>query len=531
MASYTPYDTGSKAQNIKSTRTNKVGPAATLHSNIQKVSDYIKQHDATSFIKFDVNGFSLDTRDQNSFKHYAISMENQKTGVGQGNKFTIKIAYHKHFSNYSSINQLEYALGPIRAGSLMAYNNESINNTRKNLNKNKCTLQYGYLTNDNSLVSPKYVGLLLKYSVKANKQIVEYTLEGYAGEEATANNAIVNWYPNIIGMTKTQDSSGNNIPVGTLARKGTTVNNSGELIDELNNQYSGGITFQPYLALDCFLQDYNASVSNDSTRYYLLDCTDISNGRKRLSDDNALEPVHLSLCRNQTIMQYVEYCIGLFRYKNINTNTNNYAIQYLNQSAKTSESFVYSFVKDPNNDRVVYICVDTIINDNNNDNKIAYAFTGYATDNVLLIDYSLDYDGTVALALSDNYSEDENVINNLYIDRDGSIRAKASVTRDIFTAGEASEVLISKQNTWLDKVSIANKCSMTTFGLPFEISVGTVFKCGIYITDVLHHSSGNCYVTGVTDRISNSMFTTDFTMIRLPGRNNALLDNTVPGGG
>lgn len=525
---FTPYDTGSRAQNIKNLRTNKSGTASTLNSNITKVNNYIKQHDVTSFIKFEVNGFSLDTRDQDSFRHYAISMENQKTGVGQGNKFTIRIAYHKHFSNYSSINQLEYALGPLRAGSLIAYNSDNVGSTRRNLNKNKCTLQYGYLTTDNSLVSPKYVGLLLKYSVKANKQIVEYTLEGYAGEEVTANNAVVNWYPNIVGMTKSQDSDGNNVPVGELGRKGSTISDSKmeSLIDDLNNQYSGGITFQPYLALDCFLQDYNASVSSDSTKYYLLDCTDTSNGRKRLSDDDALEPVHLSLCRNQTIMQYAEYCIGLFKYKS----TTNYALKYLQQTTKTSERFVYNFVKDPNNDKIVYICVD-VIDDSDSDNRVAYAFTGYASDNSLLIDYSLNYDGTVALAISDNYTDSEDTTNNIYIDRDGSIRAKASISRDIFTASEASEVLISKQNTWLDKISIANKCTMTTFGLPFEISVGTVFKCGIYITDTLHHSSGNCYVTGIVDKISNNTFTTEFTMIRLPGRNNALLDNTVPGGG
>lgn len=524
----TPYDTGSKASSIKNSRTNKSGAIATLHSNIDKVNNYIKKHDVTSFIKFDVNGFSLDTRNTDSFKHYAISMENQKTGVGQGNKFIIKIAYHKHFSNYSSINQLEYALGPLRAGSLMAYTSSSISNTRTNLNKNKCTLQYGYITNDNSLISPKYVGILLKYSVKANKQIVEYILEGYTGIEATASNAIVNWYPNIVGMTKTQDSDGNNVPVGELALKGTKASDSKmeELIDELNNQYSGGITFQPYLALDCFLQDYNKSVSSDSTKYYLLDCTDTSNGKKRLSDNDALEPVHLSLCRNQTPLQYIEYCIGLFKYKT----TTNYAIKYLNQNSQTSERFVYNFVKDPNNNKVVYVCVDCI-DSNESDNKVAYSFVGYASDNALLIDYSLDYDGTVALAISDNYTDDEDATNNIYIDKDGSIRSKASITRDMFTAGEASEVLISKQNTWLDKISIANKCTMTTFGLPFEISVGTVFKCGIYITDTLHHSSGNCFVTAVTDRISNNIFTTDFTMIRLPGRNNALLDNTVPGGG
>lgn len=523
-SNYTPYDNGSRALELKNSRTNhSVNSISELGNKIELVNKHIGKHDTTAFIVFKVNGFELDTRSPDSFKHYAISMENQKTGVGQGNQFTIKIAYHKHFSNYSSINQLEYALGPLRAGSLFSYDINNMESAKKQLGRNECSLQYGYIEGGQNLVSPWYTGLLLRYSVTANKQIVEYTLEGFAGEQVMINT--VNWYPNIRDMDfiTLTDASGGVTRVGKAQIQ--TKNGQGKLSDtqlqeiatKLNTQYTGGITFQPYLALDCFLQDYNASVDANSTRYYLLDCTG-KQSPNNLSNDNTLEPVRMSLCRNQTPLQYIEYCISLFKYKT----TNNYAFQMLKQQQQTSERFVYTLVRDKNDSNVVYICVD-YIDSTDVDGKVAYKFTGYATDNNLLIDYNLNYDGTVALAIANNYSETNN--SAFYIGKDGVVRQKVSITRDMFVANELDEVLIAKQNSWLDKVAVANNVTMTTFGLPFEITVGTIFKCGIYITDTLHHTSGNCFVTKVTDKISNNMFTTEFNMIRLPGKNNDINEN------
>lgn len=523
-SNYTPYDNGSRALELKNGRTNhSVNSISELGNKIELVNKHIGKHDATAFIVFKVNGFELDTRSPDSFKHYAISMENQKTGVGQGNQFTIKIAYHKHFSNYSSINQLEYALGPLRAGSLFSYDINNMESAKKQLGRNECSLQYGYIEGGQNLVSPWYTGLLLRYSVTANKQIVEYTLEGFAGEQVMINT--INWYPNIRDMDfiTLTDASGGVTRVGKAQIQ--TKNGQGKLSDtqlqeiatKLNTVYTGGITFQPYLALDCFLQDYNASVDANSTKYYLLDCTG-KQSPNNLSNENTLEPVRMSLCRNQTPLQYIEYCISLFKYKT----TNNYAFQMLKQQQQTSERFVYTLVRDKNDSNVVYICVD-YIDSTDVEGKVAYKFTGYATDNNLLIDYNLNYDGTVALAIANNYSETNN--STFYIGKDGVVRQKVSITRDMFVANELDEVLIAKQNSWLDKVAVANNVTMTTFGLPFEITVGTIFKCGIYITDTLHHTSGNCFVTKVTDKISNNMFTTEFNMIRLPGKNNDINEN------
>lgn len=59
---------------------------------------------------------------------------------------------------------------------------------------------------------------------------------------------------------------------------------------------------------------------------------------------------------------------------------------------------------------------------------------------------------------------------------------------------------------------------MTTFGLPFEIPVGAIFKVVLYLGNKPHHTSGRCFVTGVTDRISDNAMTTQFSMVRLPGK-------------
>ncbi len=193
-------------------------------------------------------------------------------------------------------------------------------------------------------------------------------------------------------------------------------------------------------------------------------------------------------------------------------------IQYLKQQQQTQERFIYNLVRDPDNDNQILICIDYLDSSEVDDAQIAYKFYGYNPSNVLMIDYNLNYDGTVALAISDNY--DDNISDNaIYVGSDGALRARVSITRDMFVAAEVDDVLIAKQNTWLDKVSVANNCTMTTFGLPFEISVGTVFRCGLYISETLHHTSGNCFVTGIVDKIENNMFTTSFTMIRLPGKN------------
>lgn len=519
--SYKPYDfDGSKNPEYKNNNTNhKSENIQNLNTNIGYVNDYLKnKHDMTSFIKFSIGdknnpSFSLNTADLDSFNHYAISLENQKTGVGKGNQFKLKIAYHKHFSNYQDINKLEAALAGVKKNSLMR---EEFSGA-KNIKKNQCYLQYGYLVNNNRLQSPEYIGTILKYTVTANQQIVQYTLEGFSGEQTSSSN-VVNWYPNVVGSDSVGTLLGKTRRAVMTLRDKASSNQLAEdavedFINDLDKQYSGGITFNPFFLLDIFFQDYNQNVAAEGgSKYYLLDCTGKS---EHLGSVDVLEPVHAVLCKGQTPLQYAEYLISLFKYK-----TDNFAIKYLQQEGITSDRFVYSVKNDIENNKI-YVCVD-VIQDDTSDSKVAYDFTGYSTNNALLIDYNLNYDGTVALSVSEQEETSKNQDNAIYVDKSGLLRVRTSLTRDLFVSGEISEVLIAKQNTWLDKISVANSCTLTTFGLPFEISIGTIFKCGVYITDTLHHTSGNCYVTSIVDKINNSKFTTDFTLIRLPGRNTKL---------
>lgn len=509
--------------NNRTNSTSKSGKVIELYNKIDRVNTFIKNgHDMTPFIYFKVNNFELDTRDVDSFKHFAVSMENQKTGVGQGNQFKIKIAFNKQFSNFSDINDLELNLTQTRQASLFGFDNTTNNmeNVRAISGKNNCILQYGYL-GKSDLISPKYIGKLLKYSVNANKQIVEYTLEGFTGESVAVNT--INWYPNIIHMNSV-DVYNKTVEVEVASHaSGKTMSEEerNDYIQEIDKKYSGGITMNPYFVLDAFLQDYNNSVDDNSTKFRLVDCTN-NNKRGQLSESNTLQSVTMSLCRGQTPIQYIEYCIGLFKYK-----TTNYSIEYLKQELGTSERFVYTLVSSPNYSNLIYICID-VIDDSDSDKKVAYEFKGYSEDNSLLIDYNLNYDGSISLAIADIYVDSDNEEDkhaSYFIDRDGSLRKQASITRDMFTSTEIDDILIAKQNNWLDKISVANNCTMTTLGLPFEISVGTVFKCGMYITNVLHHTSGNCFVTGITDRIENNKFISTFDMIRLPGANNKIQQN------
>lgn len=487
-----------------------------LTNKIDVVNNYIgSNHDVTSFIYFKVNDFELDTRSLDSFKHYAISLENQKTGVGQGNSFTLRIAYHQNFSHLGlDINKFEGALSGLVDAS-MGLEIEKIKS-----DKNKCQLQYGYISNNTGLISPMYEGMLLEYHVTANKQIVEYTLKGYTGEKAAIGT--VNWYPKIKGM---DDSGGEKIAELVTSKEAGNITDAqlNELIKTLNKQYIGPIKCNPYEALRIFLADYNDEMANVASQSgitpTIFETKLGTNGYygKSLTqaDMNKLRPVTLSLCRNQTPLQYIEYLVSMF----VEDTGDQYALQLLKQESRIVDRWVYEFKRSEEDYNTIQVWIHKISSDA--DDVYDYLFEGYKPGNNLLIDYTLNYDGTVALAVGDNLSAtDED--NAIYIDSRGQLQAKAVITRDMFVEGAFDEIQVKNQNTWLDKISCANNCTMRTYGLPFEIPVSSVFKVRLYINDTPHHSSGRCFVTGIVDKIENGVFTTDFTMIRLPGKDNGI---------
>lgn len=483
-----------------------------LTAKIDKVNNFIgkKGHDISSFIYFYVNEFELDTRDPNSFKHYAISFENQKTGVGQGNQFTLKIAFHRDFSYYESINAFEKALGPLARAAV----NLDVADYKNSDVKNKCILKYGYLSSEEGLMTEEYVGMLIEYKVTANKQIVEYTLKGITGEEVAIGN--VNWYPRVKGMEEDADG----VLVAELMSKkeaeGLTEAENSELLQRLNDVYTGPITCNPYDALRLFIEDYNDEVTkiaeenNSTATTFEIKLGKYDNMPLATAHLKKLRNVIISLCRNQTPIDYIEYLISMFD----ETQGKDYALSFVQSEQHVVRRWVYELKRDKKNYNVMQVVINSFSSDASD--VYDYHFKGYSPDNNLLIDYNLTYDGTVALAISDSMTQEKD--NNIYIDSRGQLQTESVITKDMFVQGALDEVQVKEQNTWLDKISCANNCTITTFGLPFEIPVSAIFRVTMYINDTPHHTSGRCYVVGVVDKIDNGQFTTTISMIRLPGK-------------
>lgn len=514
---------------IYGTKNDKYNIKNITKENIDRVNDYISKKDATAFIYFKVNDFELDTRSVDTEDHYAVSLENVKTGAGTGNQFTLRITYNNQFSGYKSALDLEKALSGLSNAILNSgdlFTTETISGIT-NSGRNRCYLKYGYLNSYEDLSTPEYTGLLLKYEVTANQQILQYTLTGISGEDAQIGT--VNWYPapdysSEEGQQTSTNSDGKETIYYRIKQDLSSITDPtkkaeymNKAIKELNNQLQTASVFNPFDALYCFLYDYNKDIEkidNNATKFKIV-LTEAA--MKKIEE--GLKPCTISLCRNQTPISYIEYLISMFA-----VNTNNYAVEKYRQDMGIVDRWIHEFRYNKEENETLVI-ISVISSEDSDD--FAYEFNGYTPNNNLLIDYNLTYDGTVALSVVNTTVKDKNQNQNVYINKNGLLMAKASVTKDMFVYGELDEVLINKQNTIVDKIACANNCTMTTFGLPFEITVGTIFKVKLHLgynennsksdTNILHHSSGRCYVTGITDKIENNSFKTYFNMIRLPG--------------
>lgn len=508
---------------------NEIIKNSDIATKVGKLDEWSRENnDLTAYISFEVNNFKLNTSSADTKQHYAISFENQKTGAGQGNKFTIKIVFNKDFdANNRTILEFEEAL----AGA----------NVSNPALRSRCSLEYGYLLDNvpQELKPTKYYGMLLQYDVTANKQLVEYTLYGVSGEQ-TASLATVNWYPRLEGIEK-DDVAWVDLQALSISALDSDdlKGNYDRKIQEFNAAFNNPIKINPFEALCRFVYDYNDYIKRvcDTKRnlacvqFKIVDETGLgfTSGVSNLTQE--LKPVNISVCRNQTAIEYIQYLIGLFQIK---YKQDDYYMQYYQKNNEVVDRFVMEFKYDSvgmsgsTNGNFYIKIVIRRLQSRSSDNSVAYTFSNYTPNNRMLLDFTLRYDGTVALAARSNYeeeaSEEEETDKRIYINSDGKIVAKATLTKNMFVAGSYDRVLIEESNTWLDRISCSNNATIKTIGMPFEIPIGTVFGVQSYIGETLHHTSGRCYVVGVVDKIQNNMFTTEMTLVRLPGAYNGIQD-------
>ena len=505
-----------------------------ISTNLTNLNNYLSQYnDLTCYIYFKVNDFELDTRDGNTFKHFAVSIENKKTGTGQGNEFTLKIAYHPNFSevNNNIINNIN------KFEELMSVVTDASNGDLSSLSRGDCILKYGYIKQSGD-VYQEYTGFgkLLKYTVTANKQIVEYTLSGYTGDKITVSK--VNWYPGI-SEDSIESSDSDAIKWILYDDNGNPAKGNGyddfnsltteEKIKALDNLGMVSLKANPYFILKRFIDEYNNSVTDqkvtNATTFSISYGSKGDNNKTELNEDylkNNLKPVTVSLCRSQSPIEYIQYLIGMF--------SENLGEEDLLSTYKIDDSieprYTYEFVqKISGSDSVTNEVEVKISRLDPQSNYCDYSFYGYSPDNHLLISYDLEYDGTVALNAKTSLDSVDDTEGTIYIDAYGEIKSKVILTGSSIVSGNIDNVTVGESNVWLDNISVANKCTITTVGLPFEVPVNSKFNVGMYIGGELHHTSGICTVVGAVDKISNGIFNTTVSLVRLPGTGSGVKTN------
>ena len=122
---------------------------------------------------------------------------------------------------------------------------------------------------------------------------------------------------------------------------------------KLLHEYSGSIKVDPYGALIKFVEDYNNSVENtmgeNGTKLRVEPYYDnYADVKEKLN----LKPVVLSLCRNQTPIQYIQYLVSMFASAEINKSS----LDYFNSDKKVDKRWVYSFeTSDTENEIIVKV--------------------------------------------------------------------------------------------------------------------------------------------------------------------------------
>lgn len=499
-----------------------------IGTKLTNLNNYLTQYqDLTCYIKFTVNNFILDTRSLNSFEHYAISLENQKTGAGTGNQFTLTIAFNPYYNangTDSNINSFEQNL------STFDTNPDQ---------RNYCTLEYGYIT-QNGIVLDNYIGygMLLKYSMTANSQIVEYKLEGYTGEQISALR--VNWYPQI-AESSLENAKEQREQIGDVyylivepndatsddANEQSALSNlsTDEIIQRIESLGIQGFVMNPYKALKQFITEYNDSIEISGNNINNYTTFEIGYGTKGTAENDKLDEnyliqnlknVQISPCRSQSPIEYMQYLIGLFS-EEIDPLEN-----YKANNSNISPRYTYEFKQENTDDNTITVVVNRL---DPQQDYADYTFNLYTSDNKLLINYNLEYDGTIALTAKTSIDSvnNDNTEPTIYIDETGMIKQQAVLTGSSLVNGNVTDVLVGEANVWLDNISISNKCTLTTVGLPFEVPINSRFYVNIYIGNTLHHTSGSCLTLGCVDRINNGRFTTEISAIRLQGKSNGVI--------
>lgn len=419
----------------------------------------------TPFIKFTVNNLVLDTRIPG--QQYITSLTNELNGSGQSNKFSLTVTFTNNDKDIADFED-----------SFLNIDEDKIED------KNICTLQYGYCSDDNSeeISTDIYTGILLNFNVNIKENFVSYVFSGYSGFEVVKDVAF-QWYPGS-DIIKTHEDN---------------VEYNGYI----ENMIIGG---DPLQILTKFVED----VSKISEYKYEIKVID-----PEIKREHALKRIAVPPCNSKTPVDYINFLLSMMKYEE-----SSIVESWKNKLSGVSPTISYSVRMSEKEKKTIEIYLYL-----RKHREFLEEFSINSGTNNLLLDFDVDVDGSVALAIEKTNSIKTD--SSQVISSNGQVIEVSSVFNSLARSSRSSvNQNVYSSNIISNKFDFEQTGSATLIGIPCEIPIGSVIRLNKFINNEKHRASGDLFVETSVDEISsNNIFTTTLKGLRLKDDNNLFINN------
>ena len=388
----------------------------------------------------DDTGVVFTTHSKNS--NYFMSFSHTHSGAGAANEFTLTLAFAP--SPTTDISKME-----------------------KLFNTTSCKYRYGY--DQPYVLSPTYKGILLKYSVSMNNNLLTYTLSGY-GSVIESNEHKFSFEQ--IGEYVTETSS-DSTTITTTVKNG--IRPTEFLAGEVNKK----------------AKSYHKKISIDKNAYQ--------------KDQEVVIPAMSEMTLPEVIDKVLSlaYCLD-------------------SDGQNDGSQFYYYTIPHHAYDEVDEFVVKRVVKDNSVISKITTAIefdwgglsfnkSPYTAN--IVQNFSAEYDGSIAIAAT---SQDTDGGENVYaLDKYGQVVTTRLIADSAKAGDDLSNIQIENYNKWAKLTQYSYEATLELVGIPCEIPMGTYIKVRPLIYGIEHHTGGTYFTETQTDKLDASGFSTTVKLLKV----------------
>lgn len=439
----------------------------------------------TTYLYFRINSLTISTTSRDPSSNILLSFNNEKTGTGQANKFTITIAYAPNLNEGWDIHKIENALLTAVSADGQAFSSRY------------CQLQYGYSylngVSEGSKLSPVYTGLVMDYSCEIQGSMLMYTITGYS--------SISNWKESkkVLEVQLNADNKGQ----PTL------------IAEQLVNKYLGKTGQSEGTLL--------------ASKPYDLEWDTLPDGGEIKGSDAEVEmaaPMDKNVA--QALTDVLNQAIHKDQKAMLESGDN-----LAESKLITYEWFVSDATSSQSSDTAgtIYMVVNKPEASPQPHAGIVFNWMNPSKSDPLsniIFNFKPEFQGQVMLALTakalnpkgaDGEATDgSDLATGMFIDNSGVMHTVPAGNAPPI-GGEKDKVLSTIQQartSWLKEAQYPYKASMTTIGIPSEIPITGKIKIVPMIYGQAHHSQGVYEVLKITDTINNGgTFITNWELIKV----------------